>query len=235
MEIRIDEEFKGLMPPLVEDEYKLLEESLKAEGCREPIILWHGVIIDGYHRYEICQKNDIKFKTISKTFDNKDQVKLWIIKNQLGRRNLTDYDRGRLVLQLKPIISEKRKRGRPKKEIKPNLADLQTRDEIAKIADLSHGTIDKIEKIENEGSEELKEKARKGEISIDAAYKATKPKPRKIDFEKEVTEDFKRCFEAFLPQISAKSPIDFRSDTKREKEQMASIFETGGQILSRHY
>ena len=62
-QIIIDEEFKGLMPPLAPDEYKLLEESIKTEGCREPIILWHTFLIDGYTRYEICQKNNIKYKT----------------------------------------------------------------------------------------------------------------------------------------------------------------------------
>ena len=202
-QIIIDEDFKKLMPPLAPDEYKLLEESIKTEGCREPIVLWHTFLIDGYTRYEICQRNNIEFKTKSIIFrdnfaspapsgkvslshfpnDNRDTVKMWIIKNQLGRRNLTDYDRGRVALQLKPIISEKKKRGRPKKENRTNLSSLDTRAEIAKIADLSEGTIDKIEKIEKEAPPEIKEQASSGEISINKAYTVTK-KPTDREYPK---------------------------------------------------
>jgi len=63
--IIIDEEFKGLCPPLSTKERDQLENNIIAEGCREPIILWQGIIIDGHNRYEICTRNKIKFKTIN--------------------------------------------------------------------------------------------------------------------------------------------------------------------------
>lgn len=36
--MRIDNEFKNLIAPLTSEEYLKLEESILAEGCREPII-----------------------------------------------------------------------------------------------------------------------------------------------------------------------------------------------------
>lgn len=218
-QIIIDEDFKKLMPPLAPDEYKLLEESIKTEGCREPIILWHTFLIDGYTRYEICQRNNIEFKTKSIIFkdsfaspapsgkvsfghfphDNRDTVKIWIIKNQLGRRNLTDYDRGRLALQLKPIISEKKKRGRPKKEMRVNLPSLDTRAEIAKIADLSERTIDKIEVIVKEAPPEIKEAASSGEISIHKAYKKVRD-DQKPGVQKKISSIFTMQFEELTRQ-----------------------------------
>ena len=56
-DLTVDPEFRDLIPPLNEEELKLLEESLVADGCESPLIVWNGVIIDGHNRYAICQKH----------------------------------------------------------------------------------------------------------------------------------------------------------------------------------
>ena len=38
--IKIDDEFKALIPPISPDEYKLLEESILSEGCRDALVVW---------------------------------------------------------------------------------------------------------------------------------------------------------------------------------------------------
>ena len=63
------------------------------EGCREPIILWNNTIVDGHNRYRICNQHNIQYKTAQKDFADRDDVKLWIMKNQLARRNLSDIKR----------------------------------------------------------------------------------------------------------------------------------------------
>ena len=52
--------------------------------------MWDETIVNGHNRFEICNKNDISFNTIKKEFENINEVKLWMIDNQKGRRNLTD-------------------------------------------------------------------------------------------------------------------------------------------------
>ena len=47
----------------------------------------------------------------------------------------------------------------------------ETRDKIAKIANVSHDTIDKVKKIEAKASEEIKQQLMSGEITINQAYK----------------------------------------------------------------
>lgn len=32
-----------------------LEENIKAEGCRDSLVTWNGVIVDGHNRCKICQ------------------------------------------------------------------------------------------------------------------------------------------------------------------------------------
>jgi len=92
--------FKFLLPPLSEEEYKGLENSILEEGCREPILLWDNVIIDGHNRYEICCKHDVRFNTKDTVFRNEKQARIWIYRNQLEKRNLKDVDRIKVAMAL---------------------------------------------------------------------------------------------------------------------------------------
>jgi hypothetical protein len=91
--IQIMEELKLLIPPLKEEEYQQLEQNIISEGCRESLLLWHNedkyVLIDGHNRYQICQKHGISFPIKLIDFPDIEEVKTWMINNQLGRRNLT--------------------------------------------------------------------------------------------------------------------------------------------------
>ena len=49
--LKIDPEFKTLIWPLRKEEYLQLEVNLTIDGCRDPIITWNNIIIDGHkHR-----------------------------------------------------------------------------------------------------------------------------------------------------------------------------------------
>ena len=89
MKLTINPNFKNLLWPLTPDEKQQLEENIKKDGCRDPLVIWQGTLIDGHNRYEFCEPNNIPFKTISMNFDNESQVIEWIDKNQVGRRNIT--------------------------------------------------------------------------------------------------------------------------------------------------
>jgi hypothetical protein len=86
-------EFESLIPPLKPEEFEQLEASLIAEGCREPLIVWnHGgqhILIDGHNRYRICQKHGLEYRVQVRDFDDPESVRTWMVKLQLGRRNLT--------------------------------------------------------------------------------------------------------------------------------------------------
>ena len=67
-DLATDDEFSALIRPLTNDEYHTLEESLLREGCREAIIIWNGIIVDGHNRYKICKRWDLPFRTAEKQF-----------------------------------------------------------------------------------------------------------------------------------------------------------------------
>jgi hypothetical protein len=87
-------ELKAYIPPLTGEETLLLEQSLLSEGCREALILWKQgvdyVLVDGHNRYALCQKHGLDFKVEVKEFADIEEVKGWMINNQLGKRNVTE-------------------------------------------------------------------------------------------------------------------------------------------------
>ena len=97
--LKINPEFEHLIPPLIDDEFDVLEANILSEGeIYTPIFVWNGYIIDGHHRYKILIKHDnIKFRIIEKEFENKYEAMSWMCNNQLGRRNLTPENRKYLV------------------------------------------------------------------------------------------------------------------------------------------
>lgn len=95
--LRIDPDFHAYVPALSEEERAQLEENLVAEGCRDPLVVWGDVIVDGHNRFEICSRLNIPFQTVEKDFADRDAALDWMDANQLGRRNLTP-DQRRLLL-----------------------------------------------------------------------------------------------------------------------------------------
>lgn len=168
----IDKEFETLIPPLSPAEYRLLEESILAEGCRDSLVTWHGILIDGHNRYRICTQYGLPFETIDTDFATRDEVIEWIIKNQLARRNLPLYEHARLALRLKPFLSARAKENQgTRTDILPkSVKSSNTQLELAKAAGVGHDTIAKVEKIEAVADDATKAKLRSGEMSINQAY-----------------------------------------------------------------
>ena len=87
--IVIDQEFKELLPALDKETYERLEANLLENGCRDALVLWGDILIDGHNRYEICTKHEIPYKTVEKEFATREEALIWIISTQVSRRNLT--------------------------------------------------------------------------------------------------------------------------------------------------
>jgi len=172
----IDPEFSSLIPPLSTEEYRALEDSLLSEGCRDALVVWNTALIDGNNRYAICQEHGIEFQTVEREFEDRDAAKLWIIDNQLARRNLPPYERGRLALLRKPLVAAEAEKRMKAGKLVPveNFPQGKTRDVLAKEINVSGRTLDKIEAVEKGAPEPIKKKARSGELSVNRAYQLTK-------------------------------------------------------------
>ncbi len=175
MNIKLNNELRAYTDPLTPSEYAALERSILAEGCRDALVLWDDVLIDGHNRYAICQKHGIQFNTVqNNSFSTIEDVMLWMIDNHLARRSVTDFQRGMFTLRKKAILAA---RAEAQQERKPEAAPaeapaprpLSTREEVAKAAGISSNTISRIEKIQKTAAPELVEAVRSGTISLNAA------------------------------------------------------------------
>jgi hypothetical protein len=177
--ITINEELRSFIDPLTHNEYAALERSLLAEGCRDALVLWGEVLIDGHNRYSICKQHNIAFRTVQNTnFKSIDDVMLWVIDNHLARRSVSDFQRGVLALRKKEIVSARMAQKAaeasaeaPAEEAPkvPESPPWNTREDVAKAARVSSNTISQIERIQKAATPQLVEAVRAGTISINAA------------------------------------------------------------------
>lgn len=181
--LKIDQEFENLIPRLTDEEYELLHASIDQDGCIDPIIVWGDCIVDGHNRYHICRLLKISFTTSSIEFQSRDEAKTWILRHQLGKRNVTDAQRIEVALKLKPLIAERAKANQsagggavPIKISNP----IDTREEIAKMAGVSPAQVSKVEQILNEGDDEDRSRLRSGE-SINSVHNAVKTKMENLE------------------------------------------------------
>lgn len=226
MEIIIDAEFKDLIPPLTLLEKDGLKKSLIEDGCLHPLVVWKDILLDGYHRHEICTDNNIEFKTIELQFEDKAAAKIWMINHQLGKRNLNNFQRCELVAHLEPLIAAKAKEKQQehagtapgkKKSLSLNSVEvIDTQKEMAKKAQVGCDTIYRVKKIIEKASDKDKEKLRNGEVSINQIFLKINPKERK---EKD-PELFDRKTDFERRQVSfADSIEDFRGTKVKDKYQ----------------
>jgi N6-adenosine-specific RNA methylase IME4 len=218
--IRINEKFKSLIPALSSDEFMQLEANCIREGIRDAIIIWQGVIIDGHNRYEIATKHGLKYKTEEKVFESENDVKEWMINNQFGRRNLSNYQRSVLALQLEEVFREKAKEkqkesGGAVKQISAE-PPIETRKELAKVANVSHDTIAKVKKIEAVATPEVKAQLSTGEISINQAYQEIKKEEKKEHLEQKKKE--------YIERIEKNKNNDFKVDIFNTDKKFRVIY-----------
>jgi len=201
--IQVKEEFKNLIPALSAEEYAQLEANILEEGIREPIITWNGFIIDGHNRYSIAQRFDVEYRTTSKHFASEESVKEWMILNQFGRRNLSNYQRSVLALELEEVFSKKAKERMIQAKPVPKSEQGKTIEKLSNVANVGKDTISKVKKIQEKAPEEVKAKLATGEVSINAAYKEIKKEEKK---EEKIAERKRLAEEGAKKEIE----IDFR-------------------------
>ena len=95
----IDEEFESVIPPLTDEEFELLKESVLNDGeVYHPLVVWNNIIVDGHHRYKILKEHpEVKYRIKARAFANRYEAISWICLNQLGRRNLNDAQKKMLI------------------------------------------------------------------------------------------------------------------------------------------
>jgi len=193
----IDPGFKNLIPPLSTEEREQLEQNIiTARKCHDAIILWEGIIVDGHNRYEICKKHGIEFEVKEIELPSKEAAMVWILENQLARRNLTDAMRIEVALLKEDVLREKAKKNQSRgggdrmsslaidqplndtnsfsealrtKTTSPKDDNLNVREALAADANVSKGTLNSYLEVKQHASPELLAQVKSGKVKIGTA------------------------------------------------------------------
>ena len=187
-------ELKSFMPMMEEELYKALKADIKNNGINDPILYWvtpagDKLVIEGHTRLMVAielKLKDIPQKQVNERFDNLEDIKLWMLKNQVQRRNMSKTEKLLLAYKCKETIEKAAwlniSRGGKKVDVsKP----VDTNEEIAKIAGVGRTMVVEYTRILNNASQTVLDKVHKGDMSISAANKTIKgeldePKKEKV-------------------------------------------------------
>jgi len=206
-QLNINPVFRDLIQSLTADEFKQLEDNVLAEGIRDAIVVWNDTIVDGHNRYQLAQKHSLQFDLHEVNFNSQDEAVLWIIDNQLGRRNLTDFVKLELQQKRADVLYERGKSIKSEVAINRGFAGNQhtkvddlsiidktsrtepahnTQKEIAESLNWSTGKVAQGQYVIKHAPEEVKEKLRAGELSMNEAYKAIKTEEKKAIVQEQI-------------------------------------------------
>jgi hypothetical protein len=184
-DIAIDEEFRDLIPPLSKDEKTRLEDSLASCGMLSPLIVWKHegqiILVDGHNRLELWKKRNgfdesFEFLTTELPFADREDAREWIIKNQLGRRNLSPED---FKILLGMLYSSRKKAGFKGNQHTSgsgqNVHHQKTAQQIAEEFNVSERTVRRAE-ADNKKAEELRKE--EPQLSLPEAVRKVRGKKK---------------------------------------------------------
>ena len=227
--LEIDEELSGLIPPLTEDEYSRLEQSILDEGCRDAIILWGNIIVDGHNRYRICHEHNIPFKTLHKEFADRNEVKLWMLQNQLSRRNLSDLARVEMVRKCEDAVKAQAKLRQLSGLTNQGSivsVNLRTRgrasNELGEMAGVSASTYEHATTVLDKAPAPVIEATRKKELSINAAYEVTKlPEEKQAEISKRIEQG--ESAKVVVSEVQSRVKSEPKTETESEKTSQLEL------------
>jgi hypothetical protein len=212
--IVIDSEFEKLIRPLSKDERKELKESLASCGLLMPLVVWNSdgktILVDGHNRLSLWKEfdgfdGDFEFKTQELHFGNRDNAKEWIIKNQLGRRNLSPKDYTLLVGML--YNQRKATQGGDRKSKGKNCTLNDTAQQVAAETGVSPRTVKNAGKLAAavEAIQAAEPELPRDEVIAKASKPVAKPKP-KLSLEEILSKRWK----SFIKDIAVTDHTDVR-------------------------
>ena len=221
----IDKKFQALIPPLTAEEREGLESNIVANGCLDTLKVWGDILVDGHNRFNICVEHGIEYKTQAMKFVDRNAVSVWIIRNQLDRRNIADFVRYELTDRQADILREqgRQKQGTRTDLIQKDEANLlpiigkrsleepkhDTRKEIAKSLGWGHNKVAQAKTVKEQAPEPVKVKLRTGELSINQAYKEITREAKEVKRENRRQENKEKVSKVKLPTEIIKQDVRF--------------------------
>lgn len=154
-------------PAMTDNEFKELRNSIEVNGVLNPITIYEGMVIDGWHRYKAANEANVDCPEteLDEWIDPKD----FVLAQNKNRRHITAAQLAMATTQ----VYEWHPANRPNKSVVPTEL-LKTATELAKLAGVSESSIEKAKSILKNASEEVKEAVKSGKIGLEKAKAISK-------------------------------------------------------------
>lgn len=235
-DLKVDKEFEDLLPVLSPEELEKLENSILQYGLLDPIKIWQEpdtgewIIIDGHNRYNILKKHKIDWHywqdyKIMGELETREDVKQWMLEQQLGRRNLSPEEKYDIVQKFKDMFQKRAKENQSAggKGIS-NLREVNVQKEMARATGVSVGSYYKLDYVKKYGSKEINQQLHDKEISIDKAYQMVK-NPKSKEKESITPEQKIIEFDNRMNEID-KEISSLRTERESLMRRRSSLFES---------
>ena len=152
-----------LFPAMNSDEFNALKKSIQRNGQSEPILLFHGKVVDGRHRLKACQELGIEPKVETLSVKNYEQAKSMAFARNINRRNLTT---GQRALMAAALCTRKPGQAKFSAATEPPLSQTQAADLFA----VSRDSVQRAVKVYCDGGKELNRQLASGETTLNEAH-----------------------------------------------------------------
>ena len=169
--MREQHELSKAFPPMSDEEYQDLKDSIENIGVQQPIVIYEEKIIDGWHRYSAA--NDVGVSCPEVELDEDEDPRDFVLAQNKIRRHLT---KSQLALSYTKVYQWQPVGRNPKSA--PG-AELKTSEDLAKMAGVGSRTIEQAKTILTKGDKAVVEAVEKGKISVKTGAKiANLPKEK---------------------------------------------------------
>jgi hypothetical protein len=191
-----------VFPPLDAEALKELQIDIAKNGLRNPIIMFEGMVLDGWNRYLACDAANVILQ--KSTYSGDDPVQ-FVISQNIHRRHLTATQRAQLAVEL---LAEEEKRAEARKKAgtktlpSPDgkVSKRQERTSAAKVAKavgVSSASVERAKAIKKSATPEVQKAVAAGKMGLEqGARVATLPKAKQ---------------DKIVKESAAKAPVKSRS------------------------
>lgn len=186
-------ELQDYLPPMEPELFEQLKADIQINGIHDPILYQEiegeiQLVIEGHTRLKAAielkiPRESIPKEKIRESFESLNDIKLWMLRHQFQRRNLSAPQKLRLAMEHKTTIESRAKENLSKagKKVRVN-KKIDTAVEIANLAGVSRETAKRYMKVYEKAIPELLDDLDNGKVSIfKASYKAKSAQKEKTE------------------------------------------------------
>ena len=198
-------------PPMTPEEFQSLKDSVNENGVLNPITIYEGMVLDGWHRYQAALElgMDCPEAELDDWIDPKD----FVLAQNKNRRHITAAQLAVATTEVYSWVS----RGRQNKSVLTT--DLtKTTSELAKLSGVSESSIEKAKSVLKNASPEVQEAVKSGKIGLEKAQKISKlPKGEQAAaIDKPIAPERPRLTEDYGPDEAELKAMELREQSDRE-------------------